>query len=162
MSKDFIKNFIAIIMIFSICFSFAISSFAGYSITQITDDGNDDWDPQINRSGEVVSDKAPGNDGEIYFYNGTTITQLTDNDYDDGGARVNDSGEVVWTAYDDGIDGKIFFYDGTTITQLTDNDYYDMESRINDNGEVVWHSTYFDADGGGIGGGGGWFQFQGP
>jgi len=64
MSKDFIKVLITIIMIFSICFSFAISSFAGNdgeiffydgtNIIQLTDNDFDDVGPRINDSGEVV------------------------------------------------------------------------------------------------------------
>ena len=83
MCKNFIKVFITIIMIFSICFSFTIPSFADYSITQLTETRDDDLYPQINRSEKVVSAINPGNDGEIFFYDGTTITQLTNNGYDD-------------------------------------------------------------------------------
>ena len=83
MCKICIKIFILVIMIFSICFSFTISSFEGYWINQRID-----------------------NDDEIFYYDGTTITQLTDNDYDDLGLSINDSGEVVWhSRYYDAPDG---------------------------------------------------------
>jgi len=100
MCKGSVKYFITIIMIFSICISFTISSVAAYSITQLANNGNDDWDPQINNSGEVVSDEAPGNDYEIFFYDGTTIIQLTDNYYRDESPQINNSGEVVWNGID--------------------------------------------------------------
>ena len=77
MSKDFIKNFITIIMIFSICFSFTVSSFSGNdreiffydgtTITKLTDNDYENKSPQINDSGEVVWHAYDGNDREIFL-----------------------------------------------------------------------------------------------
>ena len=64
MCKDFIKVLITIIMIFSTCFSFTISSFAEYSITQLGDDG---WNPQINKSQVMFWNEGLGYWGEIFF-----------------------------------------------------------------------------------------------
>ena len=106
MCKNCKKVFITIGTILSICFSFAISSFAGNdseiffyngtTIIQLTDNNRDDAHPQINNSGEVVWSGYDGNDDEIFLYDGTTITQLTDNNYDDSLPQINNTGEVVW------------------------------------------------------------------
>ena len=104
MSKNFIKVFITITAILSICFSFTISSFAyndyeiffydGTTITQLTDNYYFDGEQQINNSGEVV---WRGNN-KIYFYDGMNITRLSKNDYSARSPQINDSGEVVWSA----------------------------------------------------------------
>ena len=80
MIKGWIKVFITTITIFSICFSYAISSFAAYTIIKLTDDSNrSDERPQINNRGEVVWqggewDEVYG----IFFYDGNDIIQITD------------------------------------------------------------------------------------
>jgi hypothetical protein len=162
MCKNCIKVFITITAILSICFSFAISSFAGFNVnvkiflhdgTTITQLADNDYDniyhntsAQINNSGVVVWTGG----GEIFLYDGTTKTQLADNDYDsiyhDMRAQINNSGVVVWSG-----EGEIYLYDGTTVTQLTDNNRYDGSPQINDSGEVVWYSSKIDSGGGGGG-----------
>ena len=66
MYKNSIKAFIITVMNFLICFFIAISSFADYSITQLTDNDYDDYSPQINNRGEVVwyADEGNGFDPE--------------------------------------------------------------------------------------------------
>jgi hypothetical protein len=135
MCKSYIKAFIALIMIISICFLFTISSFAardteiffydGTNIIQLTDNCFYDNSPQINNSGEVVwYGEVYGplvNDAEIFYYNGTTITQLSDNGYWNRHPQISDSGKVVWQRFGYGYNSNIFYYDGTNITQLTNN-----------------------------------------
>lgn len=136
-------------MIFSICFSFTISSFA-------------DCNPYSD--GICVSV-----DHGVFFYDGTNITQLTEHGPYDGPLgndwppQINDSGEVVWSRSETVgvIDDEIFIYDGTNIIQLTNNEYDDVYPQINNSGEVVWYAGDFvpSSDkvrrGGGGGGGGG-------
>ena len=54
-----------------------IPSIAQSGITQLTADSFNDYDPQINDSGQVVWYRYDGSDYEIYLYNGTTTVQLT-------------------------------------------------------------------------------------
>jgi hypothetical protein len=144
MYRSYFKIFTYLSIACLICFLNTTSSFAQYSITQLTDNPFPEGGPKINNSGEVVWGRWDGNDGEIIFYDGTAIIQLTNNDLDDDWPQINNSGEVVWEGrvfngnplYS--IPWQIFLFDGTSITQLTDNDFDDNSPQINDNGDVVW------------------------
>ena len=106
MYKNCIKAFIITVMNFLICFFIAISSFADYSITQLTDNDYDDYSPQINNRGEVVWYADEGNGFEIFYYDGTNIIQVTDNNYGDIFPQINNSGEVTWYGFS-GNDSEI-------------------------------------------------------
>ncbi len=111
---------------------------AEWVVTQLTDNGYQDYEPQVSGS-RVVWSGYDGNDHEIFLYDGTTVTQLTDNDYYDWHPQVSGS-SVVWEA---GVDGdpytcQIFLYDGTTVTRLTDNSgHHNGDPRISGS-SVVW------------------------
>jgi len=63
---------------------YEIFLYSNGTLTQITDNGYDDYDAQINFKGKIVWYGSDGNDNEIFRYSKGSITQITDNGYDDG------------------------------------------------------------------------------
>jgi hypothetical protein len=117
----------------SICFG------ATNRITQLTNNAESDWGPQINNNGHVVWEGHDGSDYEIFLYDGSTIIQLTDNDDDDRDPQINDNGYVVWIQQ-----GKVVLHDGSITTELTDNSTTPHSPRINNQGYVVFHGAASD------------------
>ncbi len=115
-----------------------VSDYGNYTITQLSDNSDNDEGPYLNNIGDVVWSGHDGNDFEIYLYNGATVTQITNNFYDDRNPQINDSGNIVWDGYD-GNDYEIFYYNGLTITQITNTVFDCKWPQINVNGEIVWH-----------------------
>ena len=56
---------------------------AEWVITQITDNSEDDEEPQVSGT-NVVWKGWDGNDWEIFLYDGSSVMQITDNSEDDG------------------------------------------------------------------------------
>jgi len=122
----------------------------GVSITQITDNSIDDWDPDLSGS-NVVWARDDGNDGEIYLWDGVTTTQITNNSTGDVEPAISGS-NVVWACDDDNdYYYEICLWDGVTTTQITDNDTDDRRPAISGS-NVVWYGcdggTLFDCTGG--------------
>jgi beta propeller repeat protein len=118
--------------------SVAMADPPGWTITQLTNNGYFDYNPQISGSNVVWQGLPFTEKGyEIFFYNGSTTTQLTDNGYDDINPQVSGT-NVVWQG-SDGSDYEIFFFNGSTgdITQLTNNSYTDEYPQISGS-NVVW------------------------
>ena len=88
------------------------------SITNISNDSDDNWEPQISGSNVVWWSDADG-DFDIYFYDGTNITNISDNTHDDAQPQISGS-NVVWHGNADG-DYDIYFYDGTSVTNLSND-----------------------------------------
>jgi len=90
-----------------IIFTFVTVSHSQYTITQLTNNGYDEGNPQINNNGKVARYGYDGSDYEIFLYDGTIMTQITNNPNPDYSPRPNDRGELVWFQYD-GSDFEIF------------------------------------------------------
>ncbi len=102
-----------------------------YTITQITDNATNDYDPKISGS-NVVWWSHDGNDGEIYLWDGSTTTQITDNASSDKRPAISGN-NVVWYG-DDGSDYEIYLWDGSATTQITDN-------AMSDAAPTIWGSN---------------------
>jgi hypothetical protein len=128
--------FLTMVLFVTVSISFGATN----RVTQLTNNSEADWNPQINNNGHVVWRGKDGSDYEIFLYDGSTVTQLTDNDYADGNPQINDSGYVVWIQQ-----GKVVLYDGSITTELTDNSIIPHSPRINNHGWVVFNGA--DASG---------------
>ena len=107
------------------------------STTQLTDNGFDDINPQINDNGNIAWSASNGSNYEIYFYDGSTSSQITATGNDNIDPQINNNDYIVWSGWD-GTDSEIFLYDGSTITQITNNSYNDNDAQINSYNEIVW------------------------
>ena len=110
----------------------------GKTITQITNNDQNDRDPSISANNgtiEIAWESNDGNDYEIYYYNGSTIIQVTSNNYDDIDPSLHD-GEIAYTGWD-GNDWEIYYWDGNNVDQITNNDVYDVYPSIYNSG-IAW------------------------
>ena len=76
----------------------------------------EDLDPRMNDSDNVVWSGYDGSDYEIFFWDGQLpvgvhVTQITNNGENDSGPRINNDGKMVWHG-SDGSDNEIFYWDG--------------------------------------------------
>jgi hypothetical protein len=122
----FISAFSALVLLASVS-----ASYSGYSLTQLTSNPYNDFNPQINDNGYVVWQgfDGPAGDTEIFLYDGTTISKLTDNAILDVDPQINNTGYVVWEG-----GGGVYLYNGTSTIPLSSG----LHPQINDNGYVVW------------------------
>ena len=130
------KVFLFLLFLTSVILSGFSESKAEYSISQLTNNNYDDYNPRINDSGWVTWYGFDGTDDEIFLYNGTNTTQITYDSFDvfsDQAPRINNSGWVTWYG-SDGHDDEIFLYNGTDTTRITNNSYDDTQPQINDSG----------------------------
>jgi len=124
----------------SILITSDVSYSAVYTVTQLTDNSYNDYDPQINDNGFVVWwGCVPDSDYEIFLYDGFSVIQLINDDYNDRYPKINNNGYVVWEGEWPWHDTAHFLYDGRTIRKLPSYAwYYEDDPQINDNGYVVW------------------------
>ncbi len=137
---------------------YEIFLYDGTSTTQITNNVDDDFGPQINDNGYVVwrgsvegTSYAPY---QLFLYDGTSTTQITDLPLPSSGwfsiesLDISNNGQVVWVQ-NPALCGlnTVFLYDGISTIALSqllgwDLHYCIWTARINDDGKVV-----YDADG---------------
>jgi len=114
-------------------------------ITQVTDNEDNDWSPQINAAGDMVWETFDGSDYEIGYLSHVdgALHLLSDNGGSDYYPQLNDAGDVVWMSHD-GNDWEIAMYDAASgvTSMLTDNEYDDLNQAVNSRGDIVW--TTFD------------------
>ncbi len=86
-----------------------------WTVTQLTNNSGDDYDPQV--SGNNVVWTGPNGSGytNVFKYNGTSVTQLSTGDANDTHARVSGD-NVVWQRGG----GGIHLHNGTTAIQVAD------------------------------------------
>jgi len=133
--------------------------FNGTSMRQITNDSDDDEQPQINDAGGVVwkSEDNVGSelDSEIFSFNGVSAARLTrDHDRLDESPKIGTDGAVAWQSahylWDDdnfevlGI--EILVYDGESTTVISGSEWA-LEPLITDSGNIVWGGMMLAAGG---------------
>jgi len=81
-------------------------AYAGWTVTQLTNNSINDRDPQISGSNVVWVGTFPATRSEIFIWDGTSTTQLTNNNTYDRDPQISGS-SVVWHGRD-GSDSEIF------------------------------------------------------
>lgn len=100
----------------------------GARVVRLSDNDQDDEDPQINDAGQVVW----SSEGQIYLWDGATVQALTPPGTFGQEPRINRSGMVVWTG------GEVYLWDGDTVRQITSGSTSAYDATINDAGQVAW------------------------
>ena len=121
--------------------SVSLASAIDYTITQLTDNDSTDFDPLINKNGQVVwhgTGLEGDADRDIFFYDGAVVTQVSVNAYWDGYPAVSDTGQVVWYGYIEEENPEIYKYDGATVSRITFNTYQDRYPQINASQQMTW------------------------
>ena len=109
--------------------------FDGERTRAISGDDGHCFSPKISARYVTWTAAHPGEDTEVFFYDGRTIVQLTENSENDPCPAI-DGSAVTWSGFD-GNDREVFLFDGETVTQITDNDY-DDGSPVIDGGQMAW------------------------
>ncbi len=104
------------------------------SMTQIPNQSDRNWEPQINDRGNVVwAGENLSGDREIFLFDGHQTIQLTDNSFADYIPQINDRNQITWMSEDQGI----YFYDHGSSEKISDDGRF---PQINNHGEVVWEA----------------------
>jgi len=120
---------------------YKVKPFPQYKIVQITDNVEDEINPDVNIHGHVVWQYFDNNDWEILYYDGTGITQLTHDDWDDQYPQISDNGHIVWHKGELNYDDEIWLYDGNTINKITNTTHRKGAPKINKHGHFVWREN---------------------
>ena len=141
----------SMVILFGVLLVFGVASAAyslpQYSITNLTNNSNDDNEPQMNDNGEVVwhGDYEYGaNKREIWLYDGSVVNRITDNGTNDSQCQINKNGFVVWQGREsDYHDLQLYIYYGTNTTPIQ-NSFDGSFPQIGDNGYVTWKTSLDD------------------
>ena len=121
----------------------------GATIFQITDNMENDYEPQIN-NGQIAwtGDEAGGSSFDVFFWDGDdpgnpNIMNVSDRvDTPDEDAHLM-NGAIAWSGYANNANKRdIFFWNGvdnTTVISLPGNDYEPQIDNLS--GTVIWHNN---------------------
>ena len=124
-------------------FKAALAASWNYTVTSITDNSYDDYEPHVNNNGQICWWGNHNNVADIYLYSNNMVTQITNDYLYDAHPQLNNSGTIVWhkqTTSGKGQSHEIYRYSENSITSITNNGYADYNPRINASGEIVWES----------------------
>ncbi len=115
-----------------------------WTVTQLTNNSSDDFDPQV--SGNNVVWTGPNGSGytNVFKYDGNSITQLTNVNFDEAHARVSGD-KVAWHRDEDPgpwLGAQIYLHDGAAIAKLTVGEKNVQPVIYGAN--VVWKATVMD------------------
>ena len=113
-----------------------IHLFDGQSTRQLSEDRGTCYSPSISGQCVTWASARPGEDANIFYYDGLTVRQLTENGA--GGARLPRANgpRVVWTGFDEN-DWEVFVFDGQSVRQITSNDHDDRDPHIGED-FIAW------------------------
>ncbi|MBU1023892.1 hypothetical protein KKB99_06385, partial [bacterium] len=112
----------------------------GDTITQLTDNESDDYEPFIE-NGQVTWTGGIEPNTEIFFWDGDTIINVSNCIQGDDDPMLS-NGRVVWSqTVPNG--SEIMMWDGDQIHQITSNNVNDYEAWAS-NGWITWHSWVVD------------------
>ncbi len=106
----------------------------------MTNDGDNDRQPDINNNGTVVwQHDTTASKAEIFLDDGSGPVNISNSPiYEDSNPRIGDGGHVVWEG-DSGDDFDIFLYDGLSAVDISnDPNNEDYQPQVNAVGGVVW------------------------
>jgi hypothetical protein len=114
----------------------------GGQLTRLTDDGVNDFIPNINDQGTITWSRAVGVNAswEIAIRHAGETTVLTDNALDDFAPRLNELDHLVWDRTTGGQCGEsdIYYYDGARTLQLTVENMSNQGATLNDADQIAW------------------------
>ena len=121
----------------------------GYTLSQLTDNSSNDFDPRVSSNGLITwvgayhlpgAQSADATDFEIFLWDGNAVQQITDNDVQDSRCVVNDFGDLAWQRFGNDEEAEIFVRIGGEVTQVTNDDpgVKDRYPDISNNLSVVW------------------------
>ena len=113
----------------------------GITISQITDNSLDDYEPQLNNGKISWTQTLSTGKFDIFFWDGNSIRNISNrpNDPDEDSHLMN--GKIAWSGWNSSTFRRdIYIWDGTTTTviNLPGDDY---EPQIDNSGSfVAWHN----------------------